>query len=252
MAMYKDPDTGKTKYNHDPCLTHDIFFVQNGRLHSFHIARAHNATNAYPENIFGLYDAYVLTIRKKIGAKGGDMYMLSNRANILLLTEEQRAKKIMGEPSKPESEVDSSSGPFLVADNSKAPVVEGGVAYFVTNLKEMASRPKHSMLDRLENYEGVDTIRKAADYLKAKGGMHNNPVLTEYYAGASDPQGDQLAFFQANMFGKKVYATAVFMNRSLSNKKTDFEACNYIADQIARALGAGLGELVVYYVAFRK
>ena len=71
MDSHLDSDTGKKKYTHDPCLTHDIFFLQNGRLHTFHIARAHNIVNAYPENIFGLYDAYVKTIRDELGASPG-------------------------------------------------------------------------------------------------------------------------------------------------------------------------------------
>jgi thymidylate synthase len=75
MSSYIDEGSGKKKYTHDPCLTHDIFFMQGNTLHSFHIARAHNIVNAYPENIFGLYDAYVTTIREGLGATHGDMYI---------------------------------------------------------------------------------------------------------------------------------------------------------------------------------
>ena len=253
MRSYTDPDTGKTKYTHDPCLTHDIFFLQNGHLHSFHIARAHNTVNAYPENIFGLHDAYICTVREKLGAKPGDMYMLSSRANILLLTEEQRSKKLMSEPSKPMDEIDSKSGPYQLAENTKFPLAnETGVAYSFVPLQKIASRPNNFILDRLENMEGVNTIEKAIFYLKEKGVMHNNPILTEYKAGKMDPQGDYLAFFQANVMGGKVHATAVFMNHSISKQKEDLELLNYISTKFSETLGYPLGNLSLFYVAFTQ
>ncbi|MFA5841458.1 MAG: hypothetical protein WC835_00650 [Candidatus Paceibacterota bacterium] len=253
MKSYVDPDTGKTKYTHDPCLTHDIFFLEDGRLHSFHIARAHNTVNAYPENVFGLYDAYVSTVRDELHAKPGDMYMLSSRANILLLTEEQRTKKLMGEPSKPADEIDSKSGPHQLAENAKVPKAnETGVAYCFLPLQKITSRPNNPILGRLENMEGVNTIEKAVSYLKEKGVMHNNPILTEYKAGKMDPQGDYLAYFQANVMGDKVHATAVFMNHSIGKQKEDINLLNYIATKYSETLGYPLGNLSLFYVAFTK
>ena len=103
----------------------------------------------------------------------------------------------------------------------------------------------------MKNYKGVDTLEKAIGYLKEKGGMHNNPVLTEYYAGESDPQADQLAFFQGNVFGKKFYATAVFMNRSIKNLEEDKKLVNYLGTQFANGLSVELGTMSIYYVAYR-
>ncbi|MFA6551873.1 MAG: hypothetical protein WCT19_00035 [Candidatus Paceibacterota bacterium] len=245
-------ETGKTKFTHDPCLTHDIFFIKDGKLNSFHIARAHNAVNAYPENIFGLHDAYVTEIRNKLGLQSGDMYMLSNRANILLITEEQRTKKILSEPSKPIGTPDVSSGPYLLGKKVITPKDAGGVAYFVEKAKNVSKKPKSEIFDRLKDYQGVDILEKAVKYLKEKGVMHNNPILTEYFAGHSDSQADQLVFFQANVFGKKVYATAVFTNRSLSNKEKDLNLCNYMMTEYSKKLQYPLGEIVIIYVAFRK
>ncbi len=250
MQQYIDSDTGKKKYTHDPCLTHDIFFVQNGKLHSFHIARAHNIANAYPENVFGLFDAYDTTIRDGLQIASGDMYMLSNRANILLLTEEQRTKKILGEPSKPVSDFDTTTGPYQLDDNTKKPEMAGGVAYFYADMQKV-TETQSPILERLKNYKGVDTLEKAISYLKEKGGIHNNPVLTEYYAGESNPQADQLAFFQGNVFGGKFYSTAVFMNRSITNLEEDRKLVNYISTQFADRLSVGLGTLAIYYVAYR-
>lgn len=251
MKSFVDPDTGKMKYTHDPCLTHDIFFLQNGRLHSLHIARAHNIVNAYPENIFGLYDAYVCTVRNGLAAESGDMYMLSSRANILLLTEEQRIKKLLGEPSKPADEIDSQSGPYLLSENAKAPKVGGaGVAYSFLPLKKVTARPENITLDRIENTRGVNTLEKAVQYLKEKGVTHNNPILTEYRAGEMDPQGDYLAYFQANVMGGKVEATAVFMNHSLKKREDDLVLVNYISSQFSQGLGCPLGNLSLFYVAF--
>ncbi|MBI4156041.1 MAG: hypothetical protein HY507_02290 [Candidatus Zambryskibacteria bacterium] len=252
MTSYIDKDTGKKKYTHDPCLTHDIFFVQNDKLHSFHIARAHNAVNAYPENIFGLFDAYDTTIRQGLGLVSGDMYMLSNRANILLLTEEQRTKKILGEPSKPVGDLNTTSGPYRLDNNTKKPEVAGGVAYFLGDMqKETNIGDISPILNRIKNYRGIDTLEKAVNYLKEKGSMHNNPVLSEYYAGESDPQGDLLVFYQGNVFGGKFYATAVFMNRSLKNLEEDKKLVNYLSTQFANNLSVNLGAMAIYYVAYR-
>ena len=251
MTMYTHPDTGKRKGTHDPCLTHDIFWIQDGKLHSFHIARAHNTVNAYPENIFGLFDAYDTTIREALKISSGDMYMLSNRGNILLLTEEQRTKKILGEPSKPTSEFDTKSGPYNLDSNTKKPEIESGVAYFFSDMQKETKEPNSTILKRLKNYKGVDTLEKAIGYLKEKGVMHNNPVLTEYYAGESDPQTDQLAFFQGNVFAGKFYATAVFMNRSIQNLEKDKTLMNYIGTQFAENLSVKLGSMSIYYVAHR-
>jgi len=251
MAVYTEAETGKRKFTHDPCLSHDIFFVLEDRLHSFHIARAHNAVNAYPENIFGLFDAYDTSVSEEIGVPVGDMYMLSNRANILLLTEEQRTKKILGEPAKPVGDIDSTSGPYRLEENTKNPSVEGAVAYYWGDM-ERESKCDHPSLNRIRNYEGVDTLVKAIEYLKEKGVMHNNPVVTEYYAGKDDPQADQLVFFQANVFGQKVYATAVFMNRSLKNLEQDKQFVNYLGSEFAKGLSAGLGTINIYYVAYKN
>lgn len=246
MGSYVEPETGKKKYTHDPCLTHDIFFIQEDTLHSLHMARAHNMVNAYPENIFGLYDAYVCSIRDTLQTKPGDMYMLSSRGNILLLTEEQRTKKILGEPSKPQDDNASASGPYNIGEGT-ASHAHTGLSYAVFPLQEVSARPASSIIDRLENFEGVNTIERAINYLKEKGVMHNNPVLTEYQAGKMDPQGDYLAFFQANVFGKKVYATAVFMNHTINLPK-DQEVLNYLGTRFSKELGYPLGELVLIYV----
>lgn len=250
MSTYVD-ESGKTKFTHDPCLTHDIFFILDNKLHSFHIARAHNTVNAYPENVFGLFDAYTAKISQDLGVEAGDMYMLSNRANILLLTEEQRTKKILGEPSKPAGEWDSHSGPYLIEGNATAPPISGGVAYSAEPLRERIERPENLTLARLEHYESVNTVEKLIEYLYSKGSMHNNTVLSEYRAGKSDPQGDQLVFFQANVFGGKVYATAVFQNRSISKKPEDAVLCNYIATLLAKKLNVSFGELSLYYVGYK-
>jgi thymidylate synthase len=252
MGTYVEKETGITKFTHDPCLTHDIFFIKNNKLHSFHIARAHNTVNAYPENIFGLYDAYTTTIKKSLKVKGGDMFMLSNRANILLLTEEQKTKKILGEPSKPLSHKnDKAIGPYLVGKNVKTPKKSGGVAYEHLQLKKITKRPKNKILDILENLNGVDTVARAITYLKEKGVMHNNTVLSDYVAGESDPQSNALVFFQANIFGDKIHATAVFANRPLSNKTKDIEMCNYITSKHAKELKSKLGTLTLFYIAYK-
>ena len=244
---------GKEKFSHDPCLTHDIFFVSQNKLHSFHLARAHNIVNAYPENIFGLFDAYATTIRKKLKLESGDMFILSNRANILLLTEEQRMKKLLGEPSKPVGALANESGPYQLAGNIKPPKKnKTGVAWLRVKAKANGQRPKSSILERLENFQGTDTLQKAIDYLKAKGINHNNPVLSEFRAGENDPQGEYLVFFQCNAFGKKLHATAVFANRSLEKKNEDIKLGNYLMTRFGRGLKLPLGELTIFYVGFGK
>jgi|GEM_PF-1705495 len=266
MGSYIDQGSGKRKYTHDPCLVYDIFIPKKGRLHSFHVARAHNMVNAYPENIFGLHDAYVTAIRTGLKLKSGDMYMLSNRGNILLLTEEQRTKKILMEPSKPVDDLDTKSGPYSLGDIgmkegktgktktalTKPDTTNGVVAYGVFPIKPITKRPKKSFLDRLYDFEGVDTVARAIDYYQQKGAMHNNPVLSEYQAGKSDPQADQLAFFQVNVLGGKLHATAVFMNRSLGKQKADTEALNYLCGQFSKKLKAKTGNLTVFYVGYTK
>ena len=177
--------------------------------------------------------------------------MLSNRANILLLTEEQRTKKILSEPSKPSGEWSSASGPYLIDTNTKTPEIAGAVAYYTQDISEEIERPHNAVLDKLENYRGVDTVTKLVDYLKSKGGMHNNTVLSEYYAGEDDPQADHLVFFQANVFGGKVYATAVFQNRSIGNRETDTKLGNHIATRISKELNVNLGKLAIYYVGYK-
>lgn len=246
MGSVTEPETGHTKYTHDPCLTHDIFFVANKKLHSFHIARAHNTANAYPENIYGLYDAYVSHIRDELQIEGGDMFMLSSRANILLLTEEQRVRKIIAEPSKPMDTVDSTSGPYLLGENIK-PSQHAGVAYAHAALVHTTKRPKSIFLDRIENYSGVNTLSRAIDYLAQKGVMHNNPVLTTHKAGVHDAQDTHLAFFQANVFGGKVHATAVFTNKS-PDSDADAALIGYMATQYAEKLSIPLGDASVFYI----
>lgn len=261
MSTSIDPDTGKEKFTHDPCLTHDIYFTHGGKLHAFHIARAHNAVNAYPENVFGLFDAYDTTISQAIGIPIGDVMMLSNRANILLLTEEQRAKKILAEPSKPIGDIDRSVGPHLIPAGSLPPAKggvgggwseAGGVALSITDLRELHDRPSHSSLDALESYCGIDTVEKAITYLASKGAMHNNVTLSQYIPGTTDAQADQLAFLQTNVFGKKVYITMVFMNHSIESRESDRAIADYIATRLCHRLGAdvSLGQLTYYSVAY--
>ncbi len=252
MSTSIDPDTGKEKFTHDPCLTHDIYFIHGGKLHAFHIARAHNAVNAYPENVFGLFDAYDTTISQAIGVPIGDVMMLSNRANILLLTEEQRAKKILAEPSKPVGEVDRSVGPYRLEVVGSRTSDVGGVATFVAGLRELHDRPSHPSLTALESYSGIDTVEKAIAYLASKGAMHNNVTLSQYIPGVTDAQADQLAFLQTNVFGKKVYVTMVFMNHSIEAREHDRAIADFIATRLCHRLGAdvSLGQLTYYSVAY--
>lgn len=250
MNMFTKED-GKVAYSHDPCLTHDIYFIAQGRLHSFHIARAHNAVNAYPENIFGLHDAYAEQIRKKVSIESGDMFMLSSRANILLLTEEQRTKKLLAEPAKPVSTAQRGAGPYRIGESTKRPPKGvSGVAYVHKKAEKVTKRPKSDTLDRLENYQGVDILAKAIDYLRRRGTSHNNPIISDYKAGVSDPQAEGLVFFQCNEFGKRLHATAVFVNRSIKKTDEDIEVCNYMMSQYGKKLKRQLGDLTIFYVAF--
>lgn len=243
MSFEVNPSTGLNEFTHDPCLVNDIYFVNNGKLHSLHIARAHNTVNAYPENIFGLYDAYVVPIKDELKLESGDFYMLSNRANILMLTEDQRTKTIMREPVKPNSyEYTTESGPLLM---SKAKEAEAGkLSYKI--LKKIKPGKANRYISRLESYKGVNTIKKATDYLNLKGLSHNNPVLQTYIPGEDDIQSDQLGFFQANVFGGKVYSTAVFTN--CENEVEAEDAANYIAKQFSDDLKTPHGELYIFYV----
>lgn len=246
MGSLVNPDTGRKEYTHDPCLTHDVFFIADGKLHSFHVARAHNLPNAYPENIFGLYDAYVSTVREKLGLASGDLYMLSSRGNILLLVEEQRVRKIIAEPSKPIGTVDTASGPSLLGKNVRTSPHHAGVSYATEPLSEAPLFP-HPVLARLQSFEGVNTLERAVSYLKERGGSHNNPVLSTYQAGKSDSQADHLAFFQANVFGKKVYATAVFANHT-PDLAADLKLVSAIATVYAKRLGVPLADASIFYV----
>lgn len=250
MSSWLNPETNKMEFSHDPCLTHDIFWVQEGKLYSFHIARAHNTVNAYPENIFGLYDAYVQTVLDALKYPMGDMFMLSSRANILLLTEEQRTKKLLAEPSKPVESPDTHIGPYLLGDNVKAPQISNGLAYIYSNLVENSTKPDHPFLARLENYRGQNVLQKAITYLKEKGINHNNPLISSYHAKEDNPQSDCLVFLQANVMGKKLHMTAVFANRTLDHRTEDQNLLNYIGTQYAKTLNYPLGALTLFYVAY--
>jgi len=226
---------------HDPCLTHDIYFISNNKLHSFHIARAHNMVNAYPENIFGLHDAYDSFIAEKLGIEMGDMFMLSSRGNMLLLTEEQKAKKLIAEPSKPVGELDASIGPT----NMVVSVPSRGVGYATLPLQEQ-DQTDHPCLSMLENYNGQNILEKAALYLKNRGNAHNNPII-----GCFDPQkpsdDQRLVYFQCNVRGGKLHATAVFLNGTLETFSRDTEICNYLATQYSKTMEKPLGNLFLFY-----
>ncbi len=238
-------DKGKTRTRveatHDPCLTHDIYFIQGNRLHSFHIARAHNMVNAYPENIFGLHDAYDRVIADTLKVEMGDLFMLSNRGNILLLTEEQRARKIMNEPSKPVGELNKESGPYSI--HSVYP--SKGVGMLQVKLENTPSKPMHASLDVIETYEGVNILEKSIQYLKDRGTTHNNPIL-----GAWNPKNPimddahRLIFFQCNEQGGKLHSTGVFLQGEGDKVKGDLELCQYFSTQYSQKLGVALGELI--------
>ncbi len=248
MSLEPDPETGKLRSSHDPCLTHDIYFMFKGKLQCFHLARAHNLVNAYPENIFGLHDAYDVHIANELGVELGDMFMFSSRGNILLLTEDQRTKKLLAESVKPRDEaIDLSVGPFKVGASIKKPAL-GGIYYAQEPLKDTAKKPDDAFIAKIENYRGVDTLQRAIDYLDKRGGTHNNPMLTTYDARERDLQNPHLVFFQANVMGGKLYVTAVYANRQLSDFAHDRAACHYLASRYARQLKTPLGELVLYSV----
>lgn len=229
----------------DPCLTHDIYFILNGKLHSFHIARAHNIVNAYPENIFGLHDAYDEFISQKLGIPLGDMFVLSSRANILLLTEEQKAKKLIAEPAKPVENLDSSSGPYNITKSLPLK----GVGYVEIDLNIVEDKPEHPCLTTLENYEGINLIEKASDYLVKRKNTHNNPIIGTYNPKSSEiNETNRLIFIQCNNRGEKIQMTAVFLNGSANTKEKDIELCNYIATQYSKKLNVNLGKLFMFYV----
>ena len=232
----------------DPCLTHDTYFIANNKLHAFHIARAHNIVNAYPENIFGLHDAYDAFVAEKLGIPLGDMFMLSSRSNILLLTEEQKAKKIIAEPAVTTEVHDRLSGPLKLDVISQGRVV----AYDILPL-ECEARVSHPCLEAIENYNGVNIVKKAIRYLKVRGSAHNNPVICSY-----DPKKEvvdeahRLIFFQCNEQARKLYVTAVFMNGSNKKKKDDIKLCNYLATEFSRELNYIGGNLFLFYVPFEN
>ena len=230
---------------HDPCLSHDIYFISNNKLYCFHIARAHNIVNAYPENIFGLHDAYDSFISKELGIPLGDMFMLSSRANILLLTEEQKAKRLIAEPAKPVGLLDNSIGPYNLLNNSNAK----GVGYAELKLIKNEIRPDHPCLDVLENYSGVNLISKAANYLKTRGMDHNNPVIGSYNPKTGElNESNRLISLQCNERAKKLQVTAVFLNGSKETLQNDIELCNYIATQFGIITNRELDNLFLFYV----
>ncbi len=235
---------GKTRTRveatHDPCLSHDIYFLQNNKLHSFHIARAHNVVNAYPENIFGLHDAYDCLIADQLEVPLGDMFMLSSRANILLFNEEQKAKKLIAEPSKPIGVMDTRAGPHALSTKPSC-----GVAYAELNLEQQNAKPEHPDLLILENYKGINLIQKAINYLKIKGTKHNNPIIGTY-----DPTQiwtGRLVFFQCNQSGKELQATAVFVGGGSTTVVEDTNLCNYLSTQYSTDLELPLGKLYLFY-----
>lgn len=248
MGIGINPDTGKIKYTHDPCLTHDILFQSDGRLYSFHIARAHNTVNAYPENVFGLFDAYVQSTAEGLGLPVGDMMMLSSRANILMLTEEQRAKKIIAEPSKGVQEKPVDIGPVTL--ESKQLPDQARVAYETIALEFHADRPAHPFLDKLLNYQGTDTLERTILYFESKGPGHMNPIMTTYDPRIDDPVGDHMPFFQANVYGGKLTATCVFVNRSLDNRDVDKDLINYLSTTIANRLGVPMDQVTIFYINY--
>jgi FMN phosphatase YigB (HAD superfamily) len=229
----------RIKASKDPCLTHDIFFIQNKKLHSLHIARAHNIVNAYPENIFGLFDAYDSYVADELGIELGDMHMLSSRGNILLLTEEQKTKKIIAQVDEPVKELDKSSGPLRLTSS-----FEQGVGYHSCPLEFNESKPIHPCLDRVESFKGENIVLKAAQYLNVKGKGHNNPIV-----GSIDPRetfsSRELVFFQCNQRGGKLQATAVFLGSKL---KEDVNFCNYLATQYSKEMNLPLGDLFLFSI----
>ncbi len=245
-------ETGQPYSSEDPCLTHDIYFILDGKLQSFHIARAHNTVNAYPENVFGLHDAYDKRVSADLGIPLGDMFMLSNRANILLLTEEQKARRIISMPVKPlDDVVDRKAGPYKLGETIKQPELLGGVIYSSEAIIPVNTRPKNVLLDQIENLNGVNTLERAISYLRRKGRDHNNPVLSTYlpdFKNVDAAQEGHLAFFQANMMGSKLCATAVFVNRSKHSEAEDKYLVNYLATKYSKELGIEVGNLVCFNI----
>ncbi|MBI4043254.1 MAG: hypothetical protein HY393_00415 [Candidatus Diapherotrites archaeon] len=233
---------------HDPCLTHDVYFIAGNKLHAFHVARAHNMVNAYPENIFGLHDAYDQFVAHSLGLELGDMFMLSSRANVLLLTEEQKAKRIISEPVPANGVPEDSIGLFNLAKSTAF----NGVAYWEGPLKEHSMPPAHPCLRVLQDYEGVNLIDRCISYLKNRGNSHNNPVM-----GTFNPrrpalnESNRLVFFQCNQQGGKLHATAVFLNGTPLQLNADLELCNYLATQYKDALKLPLGSLFAFFVPFQ-
>jgi hypothetical protein len=256
MSWHEDPERpGKRKYSHDPCLSHDIYWIgQDGKLHSFHVARAHNLVNAYPDNIYGLHDAYVQSIAQGLGIEIGDMYMLSSRGNILLLSEDTRARAIIAAPSKPYlRDTEYASGPVRLSSRQQMEAGDGVAAYYAG---EFAPEVDMNLVDkailaRLRSYRGIDTIERALDYLEDRGGSHNNPLVSTYYAGESNIQGDELVFLQINVFAGKLYATAVYANHDTARLERDKATCTYIANLFAKKLGVEKGQLVITYAPTR-
>jgi thymidylate synthase len=246
---------GKREYSHDPCLSHDIYWIGGGgKLQSFHIARAHNLVNAYPDNIYGLHDAYVQTIAQGLGVDIGDIYVLSSRGNILLLTEEMRARAIISEPSKPYlRERAYPLGPVRLSESDPVQLRSGTVAYYAGNFPDQIDSRliNNSIIDRLRDYRGIDTIEKAIDYLEDRGDSHNNPLMSTYFAGESRIQSYQLLFLQNNVFAGKLYTTAVFTNSDSLLQPMDMTTCTYIANIFAEKLGVEKGQLVITYAPTR-
>lgn len=235
----------KEKSTKDPCLTHDIYFVQNWKLQSFHIARAHNLVNAYPENIFWLHDAYDTLIAEQLWLEIWDTYMLSSRANILLLNEEMKAKAIINEPSKPYEETDKSSWPFVIKNYTKA---GKWVSYVEWEIQETTTTPENEILEKLLNYKWVDEIEKVITYIKKKWPKHNNPLLTDYYAEKEFSYKSWMPFLQINAVWGKIYATWVFLNRDNSEVKWDILLVQYIATRIAKELNLPLGKYLIFNI----
>ena len=236
----------RVEWTHDPCLTHDIYFIADNKLHAFHIARAHNIVNAYPENIFGLRDAYDEFIAKALGLELGDMFMLSSRGNMLLLTEEQKAKKLIAEPAKPIGELDKSIGPIDLSRNFPTK----GIGVYEAQLEERNAMPTHPAIIAAENYNSKNLVEKASNYLKKRGDMHNNPILGTFDPKTQTVPGN-LAFFQCNQRGGKLHATAVFTDGNKEKFAKDVEACNYLTTQYKKTLGLPLGNLAMFYVPVR-
>lgn len=251
MELYVEEETGELKATEDPCLTNDIFWLKNGKLNSFHIARAHNIVNAYPQNLFGLYDAYFEYIRDELNVDFGSMYMLSNRANILLLTESQKSQRIIAESSKP-SDKKEESGPFLI-NKEKRERNSGEVHYEILESVELSEiektkKPNSEIIEKLENYKGVNTLEKAAIYLFERGVNHNNPVLSTFIPSESDSVNEEMSFYQANVFGGKVYATAVFTNISTQKREEINEVVKYISSRFVKKLGYPSGDINIFYI----